>query len=273
MGCEQWFSPPHPLTRYCSKACAAAARVWSRRQRVKIDILKDTSGIRRQRMEMQKAKRQPERRFTRKARGGAVIGLGKQRPGQHSVPTTSWSSASPARNSPSLKLYYDAPCPFPIAKPNLRDVAVSRVKPPDIGLLAGCPSALLLVYGTPLGDVPFLMLERFQCLFKGDFLRQKVRPFIQLVDIMATWKPRCIATTQCTGGHREQQPFGMPVHKATSVTVHGDYLRFRGEGRENGAVPFWRQGDKHFLCDCSIRNAACIGTGTRATGGSPVSRS
>jgi hypothetical protein len=31
-GCEQWFSPPHPLSRYCSKACAGAARLWSRRQ-------------------------------------------------------------------------------------------------------------------------------------------------------------------------------------------------------------------------------------------------
>lgn len=31
-GCEQWFSPPHPLSRYCSKACADAARLWSRRQ-------------------------------------------------------------------------------------------------------------------------------------------------------------------------------------------------------------------------------------------------
>ena len=30
-GCEKWFSPPHPLSRYCSKACAEAARVWSRR--------------------------------------------------------------------------------------------------------------------------------------------------------------------------------------------------------------------------------------------------
>lgn len=31
-GCEQWFSPPHALSRYCSKACADAARLWSRRQ-------------------------------------------------------------------------------------------------------------------------------------------------------------------------------------------------------------------------------------------------
>jgi hypothetical protein len=31
-GCEQWFSPPHPLSRYCSPACAAAARLWSRRR-------------------------------------------------------------------------------------------------------------------------------------------------------------------------------------------------------------------------------------------------
>lgn len=31
-GCEQWFSPPHPLSRYCSQACADAARLWSRRQ-------------------------------------------------------------------------------------------------------------------------------------------------------------------------------------------------------------------------------------------------
>jgi hypothetical protein len=30
-GCEQWFSPPHPLSRYCSPSCAEAARVWSRR--------------------------------------------------------------------------------------------------------------------------------------------------------------------------------------------------------------------------------------------------
>lgn len=30
-GCEKWFSPPHPLSRYCSTACADAARVWSRR--------------------------------------------------------------------------------------------------------------------------------------------------------------------------------------------------------------------------------------------------
>jgi len=30
-GCETWFSPPHPLSRYCSEACGEAARLWSRR--------------------------------------------------------------------------------------------------------------------------------------------------------------------------------------------------------------------------------------------------
>jgi hypothetical protein len=30
-GCEKWFSPPHPLSRYCSRACGQAARLWSRR--------------------------------------------------------------------------------------------------------------------------------------------------------------------------------------------------------------------------------------------------
>lgn len=30
-GCEEWFSPLHPLSRYCSEACGAAARLWSRR--------------------------------------------------------------------------------------------------------------------------------------------------------------------------------------------------------------------------------------------------
>jgi hypothetical protein len=30
-GCEKWFSPLHPLSRYCSEACADAARLWSRR--------------------------------------------------------------------------------------------------------------------------------------------------------------------------------------------------------------------------------------------------
>lgn len=30
-GCERWFSPHHPRARYCSKACADAARLWSRR--------------------------------------------------------------------------------------------------------------------------------------------------------------------------------------------------------------------------------------------------
>ena len=30
-GCEQWFSPLHPRARYCSEACSAAARDWSRR--------------------------------------------------------------------------------------------------------------------------------------------------------------------------------------------------------------------------------------------------
>jgi len=30
-GCESWFSPRHPLSRYCSQSCAAAARLWSRR--------------------------------------------------------------------------------------------------------------------------------------------------------------------------------------------------------------------------------------------------
>ena len=30
-GCETWFSPPHRLSRYCSAACAEAARLWSRR--------------------------------------------------------------------------------------------------------------------------------------------------------------------------------------------------------------------------------------------------
>ena len=31
-GCEKWFSPRHPLSRYCSTACMDAARRWSRRQ-------------------------------------------------------------------------------------------------------------------------------------------------------------------------------------------------------------------------------------------------
>ena len=30
-GCEKRFSPPHPLSRYCSEACVRAARLWSRR--------------------------------------------------------------------------------------------------------------------------------------------------------------------------------------------------------------------------------------------------
>ena len=30
-GCEKWFSPLHPLSRYCSEACGRAARLWSRR--------------------------------------------------------------------------------------------------------------------------------------------------------------------------------------------------------------------------------------------------
>lgn len=30
-GCERLFSPPHPLSRYCSEACRQAARIWSRR--------------------------------------------------------------------------------------------------------------------------------------------------------------------------------------------------------------------------------------------------
>lgn len=29
-GCERWFSPPRPQSRYCSEACAAAARRWRR---------------------------------------------------------------------------------------------------------------------------------------------------------------------------------------------------------------------------------------------------
>jgi hypothetical protein len=28
-GCEKWFSPRHPLSRYCSEACRQAARRWS----------------------------------------------------------------------------------------------------------------------------------------------------------------------------------------------------------------------------------------------------
>lgn len=31
-GCEKWFSPLHPLSRYCSEGCVRAARLWSRRQ-------------------------------------------------------------------------------------------------------------------------------------------------------------------------------------------------------------------------------------------------
>lgn len=31
-GCEKWFSPLHPLSRYCSEACVRAARLWSRRR-------------------------------------------------------------------------------------------------------------------------------------------------------------------------------------------------------------------------------------------------
>ena len=28
-GCEKWFSPVHPLARYCSEACRDSARQWS----------------------------------------------------------------------------------------------------------------------------------------------------------------------------------------------------------------------------------------------------
>lgn len=31
-GCEEWFSPHHPLARYCSEGCREAARRWSRWQ-------------------------------------------------------------------------------------------------------------------------------------------------------------------------------------------------------------------------------------------------
>lgn len=27
-GCEQWFQPEHPLSRYCGSACQAGARTW-----------------------------------------------------------------------------------------------------------------------------------------------------------------------------------------------------------------------------------------------------
>lgn len=31
-GCERWFTPTHPQSRYCSGACRAAARRWRRAQ-------------------------------------------------------------------------------------------------------------------------------------------------------------------------------------------------------------------------------------------------
>ena len=34
-GCEQFYRPPHPQSRYCSTACRQAARRWRRRQSVR----------------------------------------------------------------------------------------------------------------------------------------------------------------------------------------------------------------------------------------------
>jgi hypothetical protein len=38
-----------------------------------------------------------------------------------------------------------------------------------------------------------------------------------------------------------------PRHGENVVTVHGDYPDFRGEGRENGTVPFGRKGTGTFF--------------------------
>jgi hypothetical protein len=77
-GCERWFQPRRPQSRYCSGDCAAAARRWrhvkaSRRYRA-------SAGGRACRREQNRRYRQRRRRRTLAASADAVVPCEGQRP-------------------------------------------------------------------------------------------------------------------------------------------------------------------------------------------------
>lgn len=78
-GCGQWFSPLHPLSRYCGKACGRAARLWSRRRAAKRYRASDKGKERRRQQSCRYRERVRQRQ--QEAETPATVGEGHQNAG------------------------------------------------------------------------------------------------------------------------------------------------------------------------------------------------
>jgi hypothetical protein len=110
-GCEQWFSPLHPLSRYCSEACSRAARLWSRRRAAQRYRASDKGKERRRQQACRYRERVRQRR--KEAETPATTGEGHQEEADSEKISCSrpgcYERFSPQCRSP-LKKFCSCPC-------------------------------------------------------------------------------------------------------------------------------------------------------------------
>lgn len=78
-GCERWFTPSYPQSRYCSRACQQAARRWRRTQASR-RYRASAAGRQRRRAQHQRYRQRRRQRATAAASAGTATGREGQRP-------------------------------------------------------------------------------------------------------------------------------------------------------------------------------------------------
>ena len=78
-GCERWFTPAYPQSRYCSRACQAAARRWRRAQASR-RYRASGAGRQRRRAQHQRYRQRRRERATAAASAGTAAVRQGQRP-------------------------------------------------------------------------------------------------------------------------------------------------------------------------------------------------
>lgn len=78
-GCERWFTPPHPQSRYCSTACRAAARRW-RRAKASRRYRTSTGGRERRRAQQRRYRQRRQAQATQRGSADAPPTCAGQRP-------------------------------------------------------------------------------------------------------------------------------------------------------------------------------------------------
>jgi hypothetical protein len=78
-GCERWFTPSCPQSRYCSRGCQEAARRW-RRAKASRDYRASAAGRQRRRAQHQRYRQRRRERAAEAASAAAAAGREGQRP-------------------------------------------------------------------------------------------------------------------------------------------------------------------------------------------------